>query len=151
VAASNIRLAVSARSKSFLKIGHFNREFGTVLQDNYRAISSVLIRSCGSSKYQIKRGNVPRMDLQMVKYSMDGLLFFAGGRKLRIVAYNVSRTSALMHANGLGLLPISFYVAFDDFHTVGKCRLAWRYRDDMGVIFERWLCVRQRDALDQAH
>ena len=89
--------------------------------------------------------------LQMVKYSMHGLLFFAGGRKLRIVAYNVSRTSALVHANGLGLLPISFYVTFDDFLTVGKCRLAWRYRDDIGIIFERCLYVRQGIALDQAH
>jgi hypothetical protein len=50
-----------------------------------------------------------------------------------------SQTSALLHANGFGLLPISFYVT--DFLTVGKCRLAWRYRDDIGIIFERWLYV----------
>jgi hypothetical protein len=86
----------------------------------------------------------------MIKESIDGLLFFGGGRKLRIVAYEVSRTKALMHADGLGLLPISFYVTFDNFHTVGKCRLAWRYRDDIVVIVQKWLCVRRRIALDQA-
>ena len=86
----------------------------------------------------------------MVKQSIDGLLFFGGGRELRIVAHDVSRTSALVHADGLGLLPISFYVTFDDFHTVGKCRLAWRYWDDIGVVFERWLDVRSHITLDQA-
>jgi hypothetical protein len=120
------------------------------LQDNVAPIFSVFIRSCGFSNYQIQRGYVPRIGLPMIKHHMDGLLFFGGGRELRIVAYDVSRTNAVMHADGLGLLPISFYVTFDDFLTVAKCRLAWRYRDDIGVVFERWLDVRQRIALDQA-
>ena len=59
----------------------------------------------------------------MIKHSIDGLLFFDRGRELRIVAYDVSRTNALVHADGLGLLPIRFYVTFDYFLTVGKCRL----------------------------
>ena len=86
----------------------------------------------------------------MIKHSTDGLLFFDGGRELRIVAYDVSRTNAVVHADGLGLLPISFYVTFDDFLTVGKCRLAWRYRDDLGIVFERWLDIPHRIAVDQA-
>ena len=60
---------------------------------------------------------------------------------MRIVAYDVSRTDAVVHADGLGLLPIHFYITFDDFLTVGKCRLAWRCRDDIGVVFERWLDI----------
>ena len=60
----------------------------------------------------------------MIKHSTDGLLFFDGGRELRIVAYDVSRTNAVVHADGLGLLPIHFYITLDDFLTVGKCRLA---------------------------
>ena len=55
---------------------------------------------------------------------MEGLLFFEGGRELRIMAYDVSRTSAVVHSDGLGLLPIHFYITFDGFLTVGKCRLA---------------------------
>jgi hypothetical protein len=86
----------------------------------------------------------------MSKVSMDGLLFFEGGRELRIVAYDVSRTNAQVHADGLGLLPIHFYITFDDFLTVGKCRLAWRYRDDIGVIFERWLDIPQHKSFDQS-
>jgi hypothetical protein len=86
----------------------------------------------------------------MIKDYMDGLLFFEGDRVLRIEAYDVSRTNALVHADGLGLLPIHFYITFDDFLTVGKCRLAWRYRDDIGVVFERWLDIPQRKMLDQS-
>ena len=60
---------------------------------------------------------------------------------MRIVAYDVSRAEAVVHADGLGLLPIHFYITFDDFLTVGKCQLAWRCRDDIGVVFERWLDI----------
>jgi hypothetical protein len=84
----------------------------------------------------------------MIKHSTAGLLFFQGGRKLRIEAYDVSRTNAQVHADDLGLLPISFFITFDDFLTVGKSRLLWRRRDDIGVVFERWIDIRRRMALD---
>ena len=87
----------------------------------------------------------------MIKHPTDGLLFFDGGRELRIKAHDVSRTSALVHSAGLGLLPIHFYITFDDFLTVGRCRLEWRYGDDIGVVFERWLDVGQHITLDQVH
>ena len=80
----------------------------------------------------------------MTKQSIDGLLFFDRGRELRIVAHNVSQTNAVVHADGLGLLPISFFITLDNFLTVGKCRLLWRYRDDIGVAFERWIDIPQR-------
>ena len=86
----------------------------------------------------------------MIKHSTDGLLFFDRGRELRIVAYDVSRTNAQVHADGLGLLPLHFYITLDNFLTVGKCRLLWRYRDDIGVEFERWIDIPQRIAADQA-
>ena len=82
----------------------------------------------------------------MNKHSTEGLLFFEHGREVRIEAYAVSRTKAVVHADRLGLLPIHFYITFDDFLTVGKCRLAWRCRDDIGVVIERWLDVGQRVA-----
>jgi len=85
----------------------------------------------------------------MIKHHMDGLLFFGGGREVRIVAYDVSRTVALLHAHGLGLVPTSFYITFDGFLTVVKCRLTWRVRDDFGVAFEKWIDVRQRIVLEQ--
>ena len=79
--------------------------------------------------------------LHMIRHSTDGLLFFEDGREMHIVAYEVSRTEAVVHADGLGLLPIHFYITFDNFLTVGKCRLAWRWREDIGVVFERWLDI----------
>ena len=86
----------------------------------------------------------------MIKHSTAGLLFFDGGRELRIEAYDVSQTSARVHADGLGLLPIDFFITFDGFLTVGKSRLLWRRQDDIGVVFERWIDIRQRIALDQS-
>ncbi len=85
----------------------------------------------------------------MIKHPTDGLLFFEGGQEMRVVAYDVSRTSALVHSDGLSLLPIHFYITFDDFLTVGKCRLAWRCRDDIGVVIERWLDI-PASMLDQS-
>ena len=74
---------------------------------------------------------------------MDGLLFFRGGRELHTcAAYNFTETGARIHSNRLRLLPINFYVTFDNFRTIGRCRLAWRYRDHVGVVFEKWIDVR---------
>jgi len=79
----------------------------------------------------------------MIKRSMDGLLFFRGGRQLHAcVAYDVTPTSARIHADGLGPLPIDFYVTFDKFRTIARCRLVWRYQNRIGVAFEKWIRVR---------
>ncbi|MBR0916524.1 hypothetical protein [Bradyrhizobium japonicum] len=85
----------------------------------------------------------------MNKQPTEGLLFFDGSRDLRIIAYDVSRTGAVVHSDRLGLLPIDFYITFNDFLTVARCRLTWRYRDDFGVVIDRWLDLRQRIAGNQ--
>ena len=83
----------------------------------------------------------------MIKRSMDGLLFFRGGRELHAcVAYDVTPTSARIHSDGLGLLPIDFYVTFDKFRTIARCRLVWRYQNRIGVAFEKWVQVRGQAA-----
>jgi hypothetical protein len=83
----------------------------------------------------------------MIEQSMDGLLFFRGGREAHAcVASDVTQISAQMHSDGLGLLPIDFYVTFDNFRTIGRCRLAWRHRDDIGVVFEEWVNVRNHQS-----
>ena len=74
----------------------------------------------------------------MNKQPVKGLLFFRGEART-CVGYNVKKTSARLFSDGLGVLPTDFYVTFDDFMTVGKCRLATRYRDDISVIFESWI------------
>ena len=80
----------------------------------------------------------------MSERSIDGLLFFRGGRELHAcVAYNFTATSARIRSDGLRLVPLNFYVTFDNFRTIGRCRLAWRYRDHIGVVFEKWIDVRE--------
>jgi hypothetical protein len=79
----------------------------------------------------------------MIEQSMDGRLFFRGGRELHVcMGYNITRHSARLYSDRLGLLPIDFYVTFDNFRTIGICRLAWRHRDHIGFAIEKWLDVR---------
>ena len=74
----------------------------------------------------------------MIGHRTRGLLFFRGEVRT-CIGYDVSKSCARLHSDGLGLLPIDFYVTFDEFFTVGKCRLASRYRDDISVVFEQWV------------
>src|SRR5882724_368941 len=76
---------------------------------------------CGSSKFQSQRGIVLKLGLPMTEQSMDGLLFFRGGRGVHPCnARNVTKFDARMYSYGLGLLPIYFYVTFDNFRTIGR-------------------------------
>jgi hypothetical protein len=90
-------------------------------------------------KCQSQRSDVLTIGLQMIEQSINGLLFFRGGRGFHAcVAYDVTQISARMYSDGLGLLPINFFVTFDNFQTIGSCQLAWRHRDHIGVVFEGW-------------
>ena len=82
----------------------------------------------------------------MTQEPLHGLLFFHGEVRT-CLGYEVSKTCARLHSDELRLLPIEFYVTFDDFFTVGKCRIAWRWQDDVGVVFEGWVY----DPLDRLH
>jgi hypothetical protein len=73
----------------------------------------------------------------MTGQSTGGLLFFRGGRGVHAcVAYDVTQKTARMYPDRLGLLPVDFFVTFDNFQTVTMCQLAWRRRDHIGVVFE---------------
>src|SRR5258705_2023544 len=144
-----MRTLLTVLANGFLKIGYLTVNRVLDFQDDYRAISSAPINHAVPESTKASAATY-RLECNMIKHSTDGLLFFDGGPELRIIAYDVSRTNAVVHADGLGLIPIHFYITFDDFLTVGKCRLLWRHRDDIGVVFERWLDIRQRIAVDQA-
>lgn len=78
---------------------------------------------------------------------MDGLLFFRGGRQLyACVAYNVTPAGARIRSDELGLVPTDFYVTFDKFRTIARCRLLWRHQNRIGVVFEKWVQVRGQAA-----
>jgi hypothetical protein len=75
--------------------------------------------------------------------SIDGLLFFRGGRRFyACVAHNVAKGSAQLYSDGLGLLPLKFFVTFDSFQSVSICQLVWRHRDHIGVVFDRCVDLR---------
>ena len=82
----------------------------------------------------------------MTGQPIHGWIFFWGEART-CVGYDVSRSYARLHSDGMQFLPIDFYVTFDDFHTVGKCRLAWRRQDNVGVTFEGWV----DEPFDQLH
>jgi hypothetical protein len=84
--------------------------------------------------------------LQMIEQSIPGQLFFRGGHGVYgCTAHHITQISAQLHSDDLGLLPTDFYVTFDNFRTVGRCRLAWRYQADFEVAFENWFKVREND------
>ena len=79
----------------------------------------------------------------MTEQWMDGRLFFLGGREMHAcMVYNVTRHSARIYSDRLTLLPIDFYVTFDNFRSIRKCRIVWRFRDHMCVVFEKWVDAR---------
>ena len=143
-------LVRTSLTNRFIKIGHLTVNRVLDFHDDCKAIFSAPIKHAVPESTKASAPTY-RLECNMIKHSTDGLLFFEGGRELRIVAHDVSRTNAVVHADGLGLLPIDFYITFDGFLTVAKCRLVWRWRDDISVVFERWLDIRQRVAIeDQA-
>ena len=94
-----------------------------------------------------------------MSYAMIDLYCASYARPPREVTLDIDDTVDVVHgAQQLSLfnthsgercfLPMHFYVTFDDFLTVAKCRLLWRRRDDIGVVSERWIDIRQRIALD---
>ena len=82
----------------------------------------------------------------MTRQPLHGLIFFRGEVR-SCLGYDVSQTCARLHSDGIDILPKDFYVTFDDFLTVGKCRIAWRSHDDVGVVFEGWVDAHQRKSL----
>ena len=74
----------------------------------------------------------------MNKQQVNGLLFFRGEART-CVGHIINQTDARLHSDGLGLLPIDFYVTFDEFFTVAKCRLTSRCGDDIRVVFDGWV------------
>ena len=74
---------------------------------------------------------------------VDGLLFFRGGRGVhKCIARNLTSVGARMYCDEIGLLPIDFFVTFDNFRTLGTCRLMWRYHAHFATAFEQWVDIR---------
>jgi len=49
---------------------------------------------------------------------------------------DVTNVGAGLRLEGLNVYPLNFELSFDNFHTIRKCRVAWRQGGFIGVAFE---------------
>jgi hypothetical protein len=59
----------------------------------------------------------------------------ANARALDCSVRIITNAGAGIRTDGAGLLPPSFELSFDNFHTWRSCRLIWRHDDFIGVTF----------------
>jgi hypothetical protein len=65
------------------------------------------------------------------------LIFFLGHPTVHSCCVrDATNAGAGIRLNGLNILPSEFGVSFDDFRTMRRCQLIWRYGDFVGVSFE---------------
>jgi hypothetical protein len=65
------------------------------------------------------------------------LLFFKGQTGARgCSVIDISDAGARLRTYNLSVLPDTFELTFDNFLTIRRCRLIWRYEDFLGVAFE---------------
>ena len=66
-----------------------------------------------------------------------GALIFVKGLGVRSCGFtNITNRGAGIRTQYLPLLPLSFELTFDNFHTIRRCKLIWREGDFIGVAFE---------------
>ena len=86
-------------------------------------VSVVLFEACGALDHLYGRGDDRQTQLERrPQCGYD--------------APSCRSADALMNARDLPVLPLTFELSFDNFHTVRKCRLIWRDGDFVGVAFE---------------
>jgi hypothetical protein len=54
----------------------------------------------------------------------------------RWVTDDITNVGAGIRAQDLAVLPLNLELSFDNFRTIRKCRLRWRYGEFVGVAFE---------------
>lgn len=92
------------------------------------------IRNLSSSRMTalIERRSVGRTTI-----SKAALLFFSAQPGVfACVVHNITGLGARIELTHLNMLPTNFELSFDNFRTVRKCRLIWRWGDSIGTAFE---------------
>lgn len=80
---------------------------------------------------------IERRSVARTSISKGALLFFSGQRGVfSCGVVDISNAGAKIRLNALNLLPPNFKLSFDNFQTVHKCRLIWRWGDLIGIAFE---------------
>lgn len=78
-----------------------------------------------------------RRSMTRTMIAKDARLFFDEQRGvLTCRVQDVTNSGAGIELHNLNLLPLSFELSFDNFHTVRACRVVWRQGDFVGVAFQ---------------
>jgi hypothetical protein len=78
-----------------------------------------------------------RRSIGRTKINRDALLYFLERETVfSCCARDVTISGAGIRLQGLNVLPLIFYLSFDNFWTARSCRLIWREGDLVVVEFE---------------
>jgi len=82
------------------------------------------------------RMNPERRSITRTTISKNALLFFDAQRGVfSCRVQDITNSGAGIELANLNLLPMTFELTFDKFHTVRECRVVWRHGDFVGVAF----------------
>jgi hypothetical protein len=78
-----------------------------------------------------------RRSIGRTKITKGALLFF----DQKVGAFscgvrNITNVGAGIRVQSLSVLPLTFELSFDNFHTARTCHLIWRQSDFIGVTFQ---------------
>jgi hypothetical protein len=80
---------------------------------------------------------VERRSIGRTTISKRALMFFDAPRGIFACAVrNITNGGAGIQLRDLDVLPPSFELTFDNFHTVRRCRVIWQQGDLVGVAFQ---------------
>jgi hypothetical protein len=81
--------------------------------------------------------NLDRRAIGRTMINRDVSMFFLGQDLIHACPVrDVTNHGAGIQLNGLNIVPSEFGVSFDNFRTMRRCRLIWRYGDFVGAAFE---------------
>lgn len=79
-----------------------------------------------------------RRFLRRTEISKGAFLFFSGQIGVRSChVTDITNVGAGLCIQDLPALPLKFELSFDNFCSLQQCRLIWRDRDFLGVMFEK--------------
>jgi hypothetical protein len=80
--------------------------------------------------------DVERRSFHRMRISRPALLYFAGRTGVQSCCIcNATNHGAGIRLDRLNILPFDFQVSFDNFRTIGNCRLIWRNGNFVGVTW----------------
>ncbi|UPJ51753.1 hypothetical protein IVB30_10625 [Bradyrhizobium sp. 200] len=92
-----------------------------------------------------------RRSVGRTRNNAGALLFFKSQHGVRgCNVTDLTDRGAKIRTHDLPVLPTTFEITFDNFHTVRRCRLVWREGDFIGVAFEGWYAAAEINSSNEA-